>query len=306
MDIFKPILLKFWKITERNDDKRIASQTPTPGITQITDIPYMDDSMKEHLLDIYYPENTEEKLPVIVDIHGGGWLYGYKEINKYYCLKLAEKGFLVASINYRLARNFQFIDQIADAFSAFSWLFENLKNYPAHTNNIFLVGDSAGGQIASICAAICKNKKMQEDFGVTPSLNFKAIGAICPAVDLISPNFMMNVNLKSLLGDKPKENPLYKYMDYENVAYLGLAPFYIVTANGDFLKKQAQKLKKVLDRHGVENVFYYYDETVDGKKLPHVFSVVNPYTAPAAKEIQTMTDFFKSKIKTGATALSIR
>lgn len=306
MDIFKPILLKFWKITERNDDKRIASQTPTPGITQITDIPYMDDSMKEHLLDIYYPENTEEKLPVIVDIHGGGWLYGYKEINKYYCLKLAEKGFLVASINYRLARNFQFIDQIADAFSAFSWLFENLKNYPADTNNIFLVGDSAGGQIVSICAAICKNKKMQEDFGVTPSLSFKAIGAICPAVDLISPNFMMNVNLKSLLGDKPKENPLYKYMDYENVAYLGLAPFYIVTANGDFLKKQAQKLKKVLDRHGVENVFYYYDETVDGKKLPHVFSVVNPYTVPAAKEIQTMTDFFKSKIKTGATALSIR
>lgn len=306
MDIFKPILLKFWKITERNDDKRIASQTPTPGITQITDIPYMDDSMKEHLLDIYYPENTEEKLPVIVDIHGGGWLYGYKEINKYYCLKLAEKGFLVASINYRLARNFQFIDQIADAFSAFSWLFENLKNYPADTNNIFLVGDSAGGQIVSICAAICKNKKMQEDFGVTPSLSFKAIGAICPAVDLISPNFMMNVNLKSLLGDKPKENPLYKYMDYENVAYLGLAPFYIVTANGDFLKKQAQKLKKVLDRHGVENVFYYYDETVDGKKLPHVFSVVNPYTVPAAKEIQTMTDFFKSKIKAGATAVSIR
>lgn len=301
MDIFKPILLKFWKITERNDEKRIASQTPTPGITQITDIPYMDDSMKEHLLDIYYPENTEEKLPVIVDIHGGGWLYGYKEINKYYCLKLAEKGFLVASINYRLARNFQFIDQIADAFSAFSWLFENLKNYPADTDNIFLVGDSAGGQIVSICAAICKNKKMQEDFGVTPSLSFKAIGAICPAVDLISPNFMMNVNLKSLLGDKPKENPLYKYMDYENVAYLGLAPFYIVTANGDFLKKQAQKLKKVLDRHGVENVFYYYDETVDGKKLPHVFSVVNPYTVPAAKEIQTMTDFFKSKIKTGAT-----
>ncbi len=300
MDIFKPILLKFWKITEKNDEKRIASQTPTPGITQITDIPYIDDSMKEHLLDIYYPENTTEKLPVIVDIHGGGWLYGYKEINKYYCLKLAERGFLVASINYRLARNFQFIDQIADAFSAFSWLFENLKNYPADTDNVFLVGDSAGGQMVSICAAICKNKKMQEDFGVTPSLDFKAIGAICPAVDLISPNFMMNVNLKSLLGDKPKENPLYKYMDYENVAFLGLAPFYIVTANGDFLKKQAKKLKKVLDRHGVENVFYYYDETVDGKKLPHVFSVVNPYTAPAAKEIQTMTDFFKSKIKTGA------
>lgn len=298
MDIFKPVLLKFWKITEKNDNKRIASQTPTPGITQITDIPYADDNMKEHLLDLYYPEGTTENLPVIIDVHGGGWLYGYKEINKYYCLKLAEKGFLVASINYRLAADkFQFIDQVADVFSAFSWLSKNLKDYPADTGNIFLVGDSAGGQLVCMSEAIRGSEKLQKAFCVTPTLSFRAIGAICPAVDLLSPNFMMNVNLKSLLGEKPKENPLYKYMNYENVAYLGMAPFYIVTADGDFLRKQAEKLKKILDRHGVENVFYRYTDQLDGKPLQHVFSVVNPYSEPAKREIKTMTDFFKSKIK---------
>ncbi len=297
MDILKPVLLKFWKITEKNDNKRIASQTPTPGITQITDISYADDNMKEHLLDLYYPEGTTEKLPVIIDVHGGGWLYGYKEINKYYCLKLAEKGFLVASINYRLADKFQFIDQVADVFSAFSWLSKNLKDYPADTGNIFLVGDSAGGQLVCMSEAIRGSEKLQKAFCVTPTLSFRAIGAICPAVDLLSPNFMMNVNLKSLLGEKPKENPLYKYMNYENVAYLGMAPFYIVTADGDFLRKQAEKLKKILDRHGVENVFYRYTDRLDGKPLQHVFSVVNPYSEPAKREIKTMTDFFKSKIK---------
>lgn len=296
MDIFKPLLLKFWSVTEKNDQKRIDSQTPTAGIEQICDIPYIEDKTREHILDIYYPEGTTKKLPVIIDIHGGGWLYGYKEINKYYCLKLAEKGFLVASINYRLARDFQIIDQIADAFSAFAFLRDNLKDYPADTDNIFLVGDSAGGQIVSLCAAINQNEKMQRDFGVKPSLSFKAIGAICPAVDLISPNFILNVNLKSLLGDKPKKNPLYKYMDYENVAYLGLPPFYIVTATGDFLKNQAKKLKEVLDRHGVENVFYLYEDELNGKPLQHVFSVVNPYSEPAAREIETMTEFFKSKL----------
>ena len=297
MDILKPVLLKFWKITEKNDNKRIASQTPTPGITQITDIPYADDNMKEHLLDLYYPEGTTEKLPVIIDVHGGGWLYGYKEINKYYCLKLAEKGFLVASINYRLADKFQFIDQVADVFSAFSWLSKNLKDYPADTGNIFLVGDSAGGQLVCMSEAIRGSEKLQKAFCVTSTLSFRAIGAICPAVDLLSPNFMMNVNLKSLLGEKPKENPLYKYMNYENVAYLGMAPFYIVTADGDFLRKQAEKLKKILDHHGVENVFYRYTDRLDGKPLQHVFSVVNPYSEPAKREIKTMTDFFKSKIK---------
>lgn len=297
MDIFKPILKQFWKITEKNDAKRIASQTPTPGITQLLDIPYIADKTREHLLDIYYPENTHEKLPVIVDVHGGGWLYGYKEINKYYCLKLAEKGFLVASINYRLAGGKpQFVDQIADVFSAFSWLDKNLKNYPADTNNIFLVGDSAGGQLVCLSEAICGSEKLQRDFGVTPSLRFKAVGAICPAVDLLSPNFMMNVNLKSLLGDKPKLNPLYKYMDYSNAAYLGMVPFYIVTSDGDFIQKQAYKLKSILDRHGVENVFYHYRDRLNGKALTHVFSVVDPYSAPAAKEIETMTSFFKTKM----------
>lgn len=296
MDIFKPILLKFWSITEKNDQKRIDSQTPTPGIRQICDIPYIDDKTREHTLDIYYPEGTTQKLPVIVDIHGGGWLYGYKEINKYYCLKLAEKGFLVASLNYRLARDFQLIDQIADVFSAFAFLRDNLKSYPADTENIFLVGDSAGGQIACLSAAISKSEKMQRDFGVKPSLSFKAVGAICPAVDLISPNFILNVNLKSLLGERPKENPLYKYADYENVAYLGLPPFYIVTSSGDFLKAQAKKLKEVLDRHGVENVYYFYEDKLDGKPLQHVFSVVNPYSEPASREIEKMTEFFKSKL----------
>ncbi len=296
MDIFKPILMKFWSITEKNDEKRIASQTPTAGITQICDLPYIADGTREHLLDIYYPEGTTEKLPVIVDVHGGGWLYGYKEINKYYCLKLAQKGFLVASINYRLAHSCGFKEQIQDIFSAFSWLHDNLKDYPADTDNVFLVGDSAGGQFVSVSAAICGSERMQKDFSVTPSLFFKAIGAICPAVDLASPNFIMNVNLKSLLGDKPKENPLYKYMDYNNVAYLGLPPFYIVSASGDFLQKQAKKLHEILDRHGVENVFYFYTDLLDGKKLQHVFSVVNPYSEPAAREIQTMTDFFKSKM----------
>lgn len=297
MDLMKPVLLKFWKFVELSDEKRIASQTPTPGIKEICDIPYIEDGTREHLLDIYYPENTTEKLPVIIDIHGGGWLYGFKEINKNYCLKLAEKGFLVASINYRLAIHYQLKDQISDIFSAFAFLSDNLKSYPADTQNIFLVGDSAGGQFACLSAAINQNEKMQDDFGVKASLSFNAIGAICPAVDMLSPNLIMNVNLKSLLGDSPKENPLYKYLDFNNVAYLGLPAFYIVTANGDFLKNQAKKLKAILDRHGVENVYYYYNDKVDNKKLPHVFSVVNPYTRPAEVEIETMTDFFKGKLK---------
>ena len=200
MYILKPILEKNWENTGKMDAKRIASQTEPEGFVKILDIPYIDDGEKGHLLDIYYPEGTTEKLPVIIDIHGGGWMYGYKEINKNFCLKLSEKGFLVASINYRLAGDVLFDDQIRDIFSALKWLNENLKDYPADMDNIFLAGDSAGGHFSCVTTAVNLNEDMQKDFGVSYcGFDFNAVAAICPAVDLLSPNFLMNVNSRNIL-----------------------------------------------------------------------------------------------------------
>lgn len=300
MDIIQNILNMVWARTEKLDTKRIASQSPTPGIAQICDIHYIDDSERGHLLDIYYPAETkkEDKLPVIIDIHGGGWMYGYKEINKYFCLKLAQKGFLVVNLNYRLANSVLFCEQIKDIFAAFNWLSDNLRNYPADTENVFLVGDSAGGHFASVSVAVCVNKDFQRDFEVNaPAFEFKAVGAISPAIDLISPNFMMNVQLKMLLGENFKQSKFYKYMDYKNLADFRLPPFYIVTSDGDFIQKQAYKLKKVLTEYNVENIFENYTDKINGKKLPHVFGVVDPYSEPASRFISTMTEFFKSKMK---------
>ena len=299
MDIFQPILKILWKNTEKMDNKRIASQTPIDSIKEICDISYLEDGMKAHLLDIYYPESAKEtdKLPVIIDIHGGGWMYGYKEINKYFCFKLAEKGFLVASINYRLADTVYFDDQIRDIFSAFHWLKENLSSYPADLNNVFLCGDSAGGHFACVSMATEITPDYQKDFGVTASgLNFKAVGAICPAIDLASPDIALNIQLKMLLGEKYKQSKLYKYMNFEKIASYRLPPFYVVTSNGDFLQKQAFKLWDILVKYNVECEFENYRDKINGKYLPHVFGVVDPYTEPAERFIKNMTDFFKSKI----------
>lgn len=89
-------------------------QTPTAGVEQITDVAYLDDGLKEHMLDVYYPEGASAKLPVIIDIHGGGWMAGSKEINKNYCLAIAKRGYCVFNLNYRLAGEYRFHEQIED------------------------------------------------------------------------------------------------------------------------------------------------------------------------------------------------
>lgn len=296
MYILKPILDKNWENTGKMDAKRIASQTEPEGLVKILDIPYIDDGEKAHLLDIYYPEGTTEKLPVIIDIHGGGWMYGYKEINKNFCLKLAEKGFLVASINYRLAGNVFFDDQIRDIFVSLKWLNENLKDYPADTDNIFLAGDSAGGHFSCVTTAVNLNKDMQEDFGVPYcGFDFNAVAAICPAVDLLSPNLLMNVNVPILLGDKWRKSKFKKYLDVNQIISKDFPPFYVNTARNDFLKKQCYKLKDILERNNIEHKFHDFD-----KPLSHVFNVVDPFSKYGDQANTEIAEFFKSRMKTKA------
>ncbi len=296
MYILKPILDKNWENTGKMDAKRIASQTEPEGLVKILDIPYIDDGEKGHLLDIYYPEGTTENLPVIIDIHGGGWMYGYKEINKNFCLKLAEKGFLVASINYRLAGDVLFDDQIRDIFSALKWLNENLKDYPADMDNIFLAGDSAGGHFSCVTTAVNLNKDMQEDFGVEYcGFDFNAVAAICPAVDLLSPNFLMNVNVPVLLGDKWRKSKFKKYLDVNRIISKDFPPFYVNTARNDFLKKQCYKLKDILERNNIEHKFHDFD-----KPLSHVFNVVDPFSKYGDMANTEIAEFFKARMKTKA------
>lgn len=297
MYILKPILDKNWANTAKNDAIRIASQTEPEGFEKILNIPYIDDGEKAHLLDIYYPVNTIEKLPVIIDIHGGGWMYGYKEINKNFCLMLAEKGFLVASINYRLAGDVPFDDQIRDIFAALKWLGENLENYPADLDNVFLAGDSAGGHFACVTTAVNLNEDLQKDFGVEHcGLDFKAVAAICPAVDLLSPNFVMNINVPVLLGDNYKKSPYRKYLDVSQIISKAFPPFYVNTASGDFLKKQCYKLKSLLEKYNIEHFFHDFTAKECDRKLTHVFNVVDPFNHWGDAANTEIAEFFKARM----------
>ena len=302
MYILEPILKANWKNTEKMDAIRIASQTEPEGLVKILDIPYIDDGEKAHLLDVYYPENTTENLPVIIDIHGGGWMYGYKEINKNFCLKLAEKGFFVASINYRLAGDgIRFDDQIRDIFSALKWLNGNLKNYPADMDNIFLAGDSAGGHFSCVTTAVNLNEDMQKDFGVEYcGFDFRAVAAICPAVDLLSPNIVMNINVPVLLGKNSRKSKFRKYLDVAQIVSEDFPPFYVNTATNDFLKKQCYRLKDVLESKGIEYQFHDFKEKENDKYLTHVFNVVNPFSKAGDQSNTEIADFFKARIKTKA------
>ena len=117
-------------------------------------IPYNNDTLKKHLLDIYLPADAKGKLPLVVFIHGGGWIGNDKYADMGYMpntlAAMLNNGMAVASIDYRFATEAVFPAILQDCNKAVSFLYENADKYNVDKNRIALMGFSAGGHLASL------------------------------------------------------------------------------------------------------------------------------------------------------------
>lgn len=310
MDFYQKALSEFWKRTERADQMRLSAQTPTEGLTEVVNLAYIDDENPMHLLDIYYPEDTKEPLPVLIDIHGGGWAYGTKELNKNYCLKLASMGFCVINPSYRLCPETTIIGQLQDIYQVFHWLDRNGENYPCDMNNIFITGDSAGGHLAGMAVAIMSRPDLPQIFKVKlPKIRFKAIGFTCGGFD---PFKIMNWPLglarayKRLVLGEDYNN--YPYASYLNLSALVVGadfpPIYMVSSEEDFVRSQSVAFSKKLDEYEIPYTFRLWGR-VKGKTLPHVFTVTNPEWEESEITNREMLDFFRLHMSDTAKTLIV-
>ncbi len=143
-------------------------------------IPYNDDTLKKHLLDIYLPAKTQGKIPLVVFIHGGGWLVNDKYADMGYMgntvSALINNGMAVASIDYRFASQAPFPALIQDCNQALSFLVKNAEKYQLDVNRIALMGFSAGGHLASL-QGLANNAKIPAFFmsGQPQKFNIKAV-----------------------------------------------------------------------------------------------------------------------------------
>lgn len=289
------VFAAFWQNTKRMDDKRIATLTFPDDLTEHTDIPYLDDGHKHHLLDVYYPESTQkdDRLPVIIDIHGGGWMYGDKELNKIYCLTLAQKGYVVFNMSYRLYPEVNVQKQLSDISFCLKWISENLSSYPCDENNIYLTGDSAGGMLAAFTAMLSESEKLREVYGTVDfSLHFNAVALTSP-VPRMNGEFPMSFYTKVMLGKGFEKEAWAPYVNLEKLLDFGeMPPTFMLTSSGDFLaRKETRLAAENYRKKGIDCQLMDF-EKFDGKDLPHVFPVIYPHNEESQRAIDEMLSFF--------------
>ena len=237
-------------------------------VDAICDLPYLPDGgtdrtagqVRGHLLDVYLPHDATVRgghtLPVYIDIHGGGFTYGYKELNRNFNTHLAARGFAVFSLNYRPAPQTDLKGQLADVQAALRWIHANLADYPVDPNAVFVTGDSAGG------ALVC---------GVYSLASPARAGA-----DGLGYDSGKRAMLERMLGTE-----FFAGLDAADPTYLtpegivgnvDLPPLFLLTSSDDFLEADALALATALSRKGAD--FELNDRKVGRhESLGHVYPI---------------------------------
>jgi len=252
------------------------------GTVIFSDIAYAGDTLKRHNLDLYVPPHGGNSLPLLIWIHGGGWRAGnkYNDMNymKSTLKAILEKGYAVASIEYRYSTTAIFPAQIQDCNRAADFLYENSGKYSLDKSRFAVIGFSAGGYLASLLAT--SNNNTVESFYYN---NIKPCFKIQAAIDFFGPtDFIARIgSMKLDEGDQKSTSTALlgaEPVDRPDLAKVASATTYVDKADPPFLIFHGDKdttvpitLSKLLDSYlqlaNVHSEFVIVNGAPHGGKL---------------------------------------
>ena len=265
-------------------------------VEDILNNPYMNRDEVPLAMDIFKPVVPEEtELPVIVCIHGGGLVIGDHRMSREYGRALASRGYLVFSIEYRLAPRANACEQLDDVCAGMDYVGRRLVEFNVDFWRMFLTAESAGAFLAIYVAAMKRSKKLQEAIGYEPTrMFFKALGLHCGMfyTDRDDPIGWMLAD--QFFGEKMADDNFKQYLDPENEEILkNLPPVFLTTSRGDFLNNYTLMYHDALKKAGRPSHLMYFGDD----DLGHAFAAVQPYRAASIDAIDRMTDFFEESVE---------
>jgi acetyl esterase/lipase len=260
------------------------------------DLVYRTVGSRNLTLDLYLPQTAQagQRLPTVVWIHGGAWRSGNKD--RCPAVPLVDRGFVVASISYRLTNEAIFPAQIHDCKAAIRWLRANAGRFPVDPDRIGVWGASAGGHLAALLGTSGDVKELEG--GPDNSKYSSRVQAVC---DYFGPTDFLKMNDEPgamdhnatdspeslLIGGPIQENP-GKVAKANPITYASAddPPFLILHGDQDrtVLPSQSQLLHDALKKVGVtvrlgvvkaqghgftagvdRTAFQFFEQTLQGK-----------------------------------------
>jgi arylformamidase len=214
------------------------------------DLAYTEPKNERQTLDVYAPPNGKDH-PIVFWIHGGGWMQGDKADVQKKPQAFVDKGFVFVSTNYRLFPDVTIKAMAGDVAKAIRWTHDHATEYGGDPDTIFVMGHSAGAQLAAL---ICTDDSLLKAEGLSLSI-IKG----CVPVDGDTYDVPMQI---ATVEQKRADRYRWKFGDEQSqrglspVTHVGkgkyIPPFLMLhVADHPETGAQARRLVKVLEEAGV-------------------------------------------------------
>lgn len=251
------------------------------GMVCRSDVKY-GETLPNSFADIWYPDDSEEKRPVVVYFHGGGFIFGNKSagdpmqtgsggVGKLEAIVKA--GFILVNADYALAPQYRFPAQIQQCDELLRYLIVHEETLHLDMSRVCLSGGSAGANMTEIYAACVCNPDYAAALGINPimtSEHLKVLAIDEAALDAIVYDSNMYAMLGCAVGAKRNTPEAVKIINAKAYIRESYIPSWINASNepndetGYFIT-EGRGLKKKLDAIGVPNELVFFP----GAKLPH-------------------------------------
>jgi acetyl esterase/lipase len=235
-------------------------------------------------LDLYLPRNITDPVPVVLVIHGGGWVEGTKEGSNVWFTPYLQMNWAVVNIDYRLGRVSRAPAAVEDSRCALHWLFSNATKYKFDPHRVVVTGDSAGGHLALTTGMLqtsagfdntCRvdsDPFWTEEAGTSKDPQVAAIVNWYGITDVLEMLHAPNARGYAIewIGHQSNADELARSVSPVNMVRKGLPPIISIHGNTDKLVpyEQAVRLHKALDQAGVTNQLFTVKDAGHGDFTP--------------------------------------
>ncbi len=273
----------------------IASSQLPSEVKVFRNLSYVRYGRRHLQLDIYAPTNAGDSArPAVVLVHGGGWRAGYRQNLAALAIALAERGYVAATISYRLSPEAPYPAAIHDVKAAIRWLRSQAQVYGVDAAKIALAGTSAGGQIAALTGVTngLATFDPQASMSAVPS-DVQAIVNIDGLSDFTLPEALK-------YEDDPRKNPSaagqwfggryaekpHLWREASPIHYVrdGLPPILFIHSSQTRFSLGREQMIEKLQAHAVP---YHVEGFAES---PHTFWLFDPWLKPTAGIIADFLD----------------
>ncbi|MCU1641979.1 MAG: Alpha/beta hydrolase fold-3 domain protein [Nocardia sp.] len=219
-------------------------------------------------VDIHRPKGSAgDRQPIVLWIHGGGFIAGSSGAVGPYATMLAAQGFVVASLEYSLAPGLHYPVPVRQANAALHHLRAHAAEFGGDPSRIFVGGDSAGAQLASQTAAVETNPGLADIMNLTAAVGPRALRGVilcCGPYDMTtvatSGFFALNTFMAAYVGQR-------NWLEFRQLDQLSTVrhitadypPTLITVGDRDHFASQSHELVSALDRRSVPTTPVFYE-----------------------------------------------